>query len=512
MKFSDLRLAEPILRAVASEGYDVPTPIQTQAIPHVLDGRDLLGCAQTGTGKTAAFALPILTRLLEQDGQTAAEPELVGAASNQVSQPSQGYDSGRGRSQRGNHRGQRGNSRSNQNSGPRRPIRTLVLSPTRELAAQIHESFTTYGKFTDLRSTVVYGGVSQGAQTQALSRGVDILVATPGRLLDLINQGYIKLDTVNCLVLDEADRMLDMGFIHDIRKIVAMVPSKRQTLFFSATMPGEIRQLSKAILTNPINIEVARMSATADNVDQTVYHTSRQAKPQLLAHFLSSTSVTRAIVFTRTKHGADNVTKFLSRAGLRAEAIHGDKSQSQRMRALANFKASKTPILVATDIAARGLDVDNISHVVNFDLPFEPETYVHRIGRTARAGAAGEAVSFCTPEVRSLLRAIERLTRSPLRVVDDHPFPDDGQEVALPAKRQRHRKGPGGQHQNQSGSQPVSAQGGTATAQLTRVSRKAFQGDQPQGPKSGGANRGGNSAKPWQRNTTKSWSRKSSGR
>ena len=375
MRFEDLGLPPALLRAVVAEGYSVPTPIQAQAIPHVLEGRDLLGCAQTGTGKIAAFALPILDRL------------------------------GRG--------GPR--------SGRGRAIRALVLSPTRELAAQIGDSFQAYGRHTGLRTSVVFGGVNQNPQTRALRDGVDILVATPGRLLDLIGQGFIRLDAVEVFVLDEADRMLDMGFIHDIRKIVRHLPQERQTLLFSATMPDDIRQLANAILHQPLRVQVAAESAAADNIEQVVYFVEAKQKPVLLAHFLHSQPATRTLVFTRTKHGADRVVKQLSRSGIRAEAIHGNKSQGARQRALGNFKSAQSAILVATDVAARGLQVDDISHVINYDLPNVPETYVHRIGRTARAGAAGVAVSFCEAAERGQLRAIEKLIRQPIPVVDEHP-------------------------------------------------------------------------------------------
>jgi len=375
MRFEDLGLPPALLRAVVAEGYSVPTPIQAQAIPHVLEGRDLLGCAQTGTGKTAAFALPILERL----GRAAARP-------------------GRGRA-----------------------IRALVLSPTRELAAQIGDSFMAYGRHTPLRTLVVFGGVNQNPQTRALRDGVDILVATPGRLLDLQGQGFLRLDSVEVFVLDEADRMLDMGFIHDIRKIVRQLPGKRQTLLFSATMPDDIRQLASAILHEPLRVQVAAESAAADNIEQVVYFVETKQKPVLLAHFLRSQPATRTLVFTRTKHGADRVVKQLSRSGIRAEAIHGNKSQGARQRALGNFKSTQTAVLVATDVAARGLDVDDISHVINYDLPNVAETYVHRIGRTARAGASGVAVSFCESAERGQLRAIEKLIRRPIPVVDEHP-------------------------------------------------------------------------------------------
>ena len=371
MSFSQLGLSEPILRAVACEGYTTPTPIQSQAIPHVLAGRDLLACAQTGTGKTAAFALPILHRLSE-----AAQP------------PRQG----------------------------RRPVRVLILSPTRELASQIHESFRAYGRHTGLRSTVVFGGVGQQPQVRALAQGIDILIATPGRLLDLMNQGIVELRSVETFVLDEADRMLDMGFIPDVRRIISRLPSQRQTLLFSATMPDAIGQLAGTILRNPRRVRIAPVKATTELIDQSVVFVARQHKSRCLAEFLTTRSFSRALVFTRTKRGADRVARQLNQAGIRADAMHGNKSQSARQRTLANFKSNRTAVLVATDIAARGIDVEGISHVLNYDLPEEPETYVHRIGRTGRAGASGFAVSFCDGEERKHLKAIERLIRQTLPV------------------------------------------------------------------------------------------------
>jgi ATP-dependent RNA helicase RhlE len=390
MKFEELRLAEPILRAVVAEGYLLPTPIQTKAIPHVIEGRDLLGCAQTGTGKTAAFALPILHRLSQSNGN--------GDGSHGQQHETRHHGSADGKPRQ------------------RRPIRCLVLSPTRELALQIAESFRAYGRFTGLRHTVVYGGVNQNPQTLMLRDGVDILVATPGRLLDLMNQGFIDLRAVEVFVLDEADRMLDMGFIPDIRRVVAKLPAKRQTLFFSATMPPDIRRLADTILSKPVSVQVAAASAPADNVEQSVYFVEKPNKPSLLTHLLSTTAISRALIFTRTKHGADRVARHLHRAGVRAEAIHGEKSQNARQRALENFRSNKISVLVATDIAARGLDIDEISHVINYDLPNVPETYVHRIGRTARAGASGIAVSFCDHEERPHLKAIERLIRKTITV------------------------------------------------------------------------------------------------
>ncbi len=405
MEFETLRLAEPILRAVADEGYTAPTPIQRQAIPMVLAGHDLLGCAQTGTGKTGAFALPILHRLAA--------------------------------SRNGAH-GHRG-----------RAPRVLVLCPTRELASQITESFKAYGRHLPLRCAVVFGGVTQNRQVAALRAGIDVLVATPGRLLDLMNQGFVDLRAIEALVLDEADRMLDMGFILDIRTVVAKLPKERQTLLFSATMPDEIRRLADSILRKPVCVQVDPVASTVETVAQSVYFVPRAQKPALLARLLSSGELDRTLVFTRTKRRADRVVRDLRRAGIRAEAIHGNKSQNARTRALDGFKAGARAVLVATDIASRGLDVDDISHVINFDIPDVPETYVHRIGRTARAGAAGTAVSFCDHEERADLVAIERLIRTRLQVRDDQPdlARSDAPTPAEPRPRQRaaatpHRRGP----------------------------------------------------------------------
>ena len=375
MTFHDLRLAEPILRALAAENYTKPTPIQAQAIPPIMEGRDVLGCAQTGTGKTAAFALPMLHRFAQKAPT----------------------------------------------SGQKRPIRALILSPTRELAVQIDESFRAYGKNLGLRHTVIFGGVSQMHQVQSLRNGTDIVVATPGRLLDLMNQGHVDLRHVEVFVLDEADRMLDMGFIHDIRRIIPKLPPKRQNLLFSATMPPDIRQLADSILRNPASITVTPVASTVDKIDQSVYFVEKRNKPHLLAHLLSNEAFSRALVFTRTKHGADRVVKQLHKAGITSEAIHGNKSQNARQRALGNFKSGKTPVLIASDIAARGIDIDDISHVIQFDLSNEPETYVHRIGRTARAGASGKAVSFCDRDERSYLKSIERLIRKEIRVETNQP-------------------------------------------------------------------------------------------
>lgn len=371
MSFDSLELAPLLLRAVSSSGYTTPTPIQEQAIPAMLAGRDVLGCAQTGTGKTAAFALPILHHLTNKG---------------------------------------------NPARGSGRRIRALVLSPTRELASQIRDSFQTYGRETSLRYTVIFGGVGQHPQVKALRHGVDVVVATPGRLLDLMNQGHVDLRSVEIFVLDEADRMLDMGFLPDLRRVIAKLPAVRQTVFFSATMPAPIEQLADSILRDPVRIRVA-VKETTDLIEQSVCFVEKKQKPQLLTTMLRDEKVTRAVVFTRTKHGADRVTRHLNHAGVRAEAIHGNKSQSARQLSLAKFKSNRPPVLVATDLAARGIDVDGVSHVFNYELPNDPETYVHRIGRTGRAGATGIAVAFCDHEERSHLRSIERLLRKQL-VVD----------------------------------------------------------------------------------------------
>lgn len=377
MSFEKLNLIEPLSRALKAEGYTKPTPIQEQSIPILLERHDLLGCAQTGTGKTAAFAIPIL-QLLHQD-------ELF---------------------QKGPH-----------------GIKALILTPTRELAIQIDDSFKAYGKYLKLSHTVIFGGVSQHSQTQALRAGVDILVATPGRLLDLMSQRFVKLDHLKILVLDEADRMLDMGFIHDVKRIVAKVPAKRQTIFFSATMPNEIANLANSILTNPKRVEVTPVSSTANTIQQSVYFVDKGNKRKLLHLLLEDKAIKSVLVFTRTKHGADRVVKDLAKTGVRAEAIHGNKSQNARQRALTNFKSGQTRVLVATDIAARGIDVDNLSHVINFELPNVPETYVHRIGRTGRAGASGISISFCDQEEKEYLQDIQKLIGKNIPAVTDHPYP-----------------------------------------------------------------------------------------
>lgn len=395
MNFNELGLAEPIVRAVADKGYTTATPIQAQSIPIALDGQDVLGCAQTGTGKTCAFALPILHRL-SQNAPVDQDP---------------GW---------GKRETKHKKAKNNRNGGHGRPPRALILCPTRELAMQIYESFVGYGRNLHLRHSVVYGGVSQSKQVRELRAGVDVLIATPGRLLDLVNQGHINLSQVETLVLDEADRMLDMGFINDIRKVIDMMPNERQTLFFSATLSREIKTLSDAILYNPVLIETAPESSTAELIAQRIYTVEREFKAELLDRLLSEEEVGRALVFTRTKHGADKLVKVLNHSGVNAEAIHGNKTQNARTRTMRRFKSGATQVLVATDIASRGIDVDNITHVVNFDMPIDPETYVHRIGRTARAGASGIAISLCDYGELGIYRAIERRTKINIEVGTNH--------------------------------------------------------------------------------------------
>ncbi len=377
MLFTDLNIIKPILDALTEEGYTKPTPIQQGAIPHILAGKDLLGCAQTGTGKTAAFAIPML--------QLLAVPRTMA-------------------------------------SSGQRPIRALILTPTRELAIQIQESFNAYGRHLRLKNLVIFGGVNQNPQTDALKRGVDILVATPGRLLDLISQGFVRLNEIEIFVLDEADRMLDMGFVHDVKRVITKIPARRQTLFFSATMPQEIQSLANSILSNPEKVAVTPESTTADTIEQTLFYVEKENKRALLAHILADQSIETALVFTRTKHGADKVVKDLVRIGIKAEAIHGNKSQNARQRALSNFKNRETRILVATDIAARGIDVDEMTHVINYELPNVPETYVHRIGRTGRAGASGIAFSFCDNDETAELRDIHKMLGRNIPLDDNHPY------------------------------------------------------------------------------------------
>ena len=373
--FDTLNLINPLCRAIREEEYTHPTPIQSEAIPHLLEGRDLLGCAQTGTGKTAAFALPILQRLAKQ--QTKPRPKEV---------------------------------------------RALILTPTRELALQISESFQVYGRYLKFHQTVVFGGVSPQNQIRALSRGVDILVATPGRLLDLFNQGRLRMDRIDVFVLDEADQMLDMGFLPDVKKIFNEIPANRQTVLFSATLPSEIVRLTHKFLNDPIKVSVSPPASTVDKVDQRIMFVDRENKSALLGSILEDESVYRALVFTRTKHGANRIAKFLTKNRIRTEAIHGNKSQSARMQALNKFRSGNARVLVATDVASRGLDVDGITHVINYELPKEAESYVHRIGRTARAGATGVALSFCDAEERGYLRLIEKTIKQNITVDADHPF------------------------------------------------------------------------------------------
>jgi ATP-dependent RNA helicase RhlE len=389
LNFDQLGLIEPILRALQEEGYSKPTPIQAEAIPALLQGKDLLGCAQTGTGKTAAFAIPILQHM-----------------ENLRKQNPTGF--------RNRHR---------------KEILGLILTPTRELAIQIEESFRAYGRHLQLNHLVIFGGVSQHAQTEGLKKGIDVLVATPGRLLDLINQGFISLSHIEFFVLDEADRMLDMGFVHDVKRVIARLPQQRQSLFFSATMPPEIVSLANSILNKPVKVEVTPVSSTADTVDQVVYIVDKVDKKSLLNHILKDKAIQRALVFTRTKHGADSVVRNLEKIGVKAAAIHGNKSQNARQKALGDFKASTIRVLVATDIAARGIDVDDLSHVINFELPNVPETYVHRIGRTGRAGASGRAISFCDEEEKEFLRDIQKLIGKKVPIQSEHPYPLENQEV-----------------------------------------------------------------------------------
>ncbi|MBD2846657.1 DEAD/DEAH box helicase [Paenibacillus sp. IB182496] len=405
MTFEELALKPAILKALREEQYVTPTPIQEQSIPAVLAGKDLLGCAQTGTGKTAAFSLPIVQLLGERQGR----------------------------------------------KGGKRPIRALILTPTRELAIQIYDNIEAYARHTPLRSTVIVGGVPQRPQERALAIGADILIATPGRLLDLINQQYADLRQVEMLVLDEADRMLDMGFIHDVKRIIAKVPVKRQTLFFSATMPSEIAKLAQTLLVDPVKVEITPVSSTAERIEQSVYLVDKPNKQKLLGDLLKQdATIVSALVFTRTKHGADRVARLLGRVGVTAQAIHGNKSQNARQAALANFKSGKTRVLVATDIAARGIDIDELSHVINFNLPNVPETYVHRIGRTGRAGLSGIAISFCEAEELPYLKDIEKLIGKKVPRVEDHPYPmqylGEAQEAKIASKQPegRSRGGAGG--------------------------------------------------------------------
>lgn len=471
MTFESLGLSQPILRAVASEGYTTPTPIQLQAIPHVLAGKDLLGCAQTGTGKTAAFALPILHRLT-QGGATSGAPAPAAPSSSAGPQASAAKKQGA------------------------RRVRVLVLSPTRELACQIGDSFKTYGRNTSLRHVVVYGGVGQNPQVQALRHGVDILVATPGRLLDLMQQGHVHLNSVEIFVLDEADRMMDMGFLPDVKRIIAKIPTVRQTLFFSATMPEAVEKLSHAILRHPQHVKIAPVKATAELVEQSVFFVPKDQKTKLLASLIDSRQVTRAIVFTRTKHGADRVTLQLTRTGVKAAAIHGNKSQSARQKTLDSFKANRLQILVATDLAARGLDVDGVSHVFNYDLPEEPETYMHRIGRTGRAGAKGLAIAFCDREERKYLRDIERLLNGKVPVEPQLPEGIRSSEAPVPEGAEQERSGK--RPFRQSGGQGGKPHGKKSAAGKTHAKKRPFAGGGGGGTSGGGSSGGskGGSGRP----------------
>lgn len=391
MTFQDLGITPTILKAIKEEGYTHPTPIQEQSIPILLAGKDLLGCAQTGTGKTAAFSIPIIQHIYND---------------------------------------------SYRNIG-RRKIRALIVTPTRELAIQIGENCSKYAKYTNVKNTVIFGGVKQGAQTNALKSGVDILIATPGRLLDLMNQGFISLKDIKYCVLDEADHMLDMGFIHDIKRVIAALPAKRQSLFFSATMPQAIVNLSKSILGTPEKVSIKPEQATAEKVEQALYYVSKKSKPKLLVHLLKENEIDSVLVFSRTKHGANRIVKQLAKVEIKAEAIHGNKSQGARQRALENFKNRDTKVLVATDIAARGIDVDELKLVINFDLPNVPETYVHRIGRTGRAKNSGTAISFCDIEERAYLKDIQKLIEQKIPCVQEHPFANEVEELPEPKKTNR---------------------------------------------------------------------------
>jgi len=377
MTFEDLNIIDPVLKALRKEEYSIPTPVQAKAIPLILNRKDVLGSAQTGTGKTAAFAIPIIQHLCHDESRNADRPRT----------------------------------------------KALIITPTRELAIQIGESFSTYGRYTNIRNTVIFGGVKQHPQEVALRKGVDVLVATPGRLLDLINQGIITLKHIEYFVLDEADRMLDMGFIHDIKKIIALLPQKRQSLFFSATMPTNIVNLSQSILHNPVKVEVAPQSSTADTIQQKVYYTNKADKKDLLVHILKDESINQVLLFSRTKHGADKIARNLQKKKINAAAIHGDKAQTQRQKALEGFKAGRTRVLVATDIAARGIDIEKLSYVINYDIPNESETYVHRIGRSGRAGLLGNAISLCETKENAFIKDNEKLIKKQIPIVKDNPFP-----------------------------------------------------------------------------------------
>lgn len=390
MQFKELDIIHPVLKALNEQNYSEPTPIQEKAIPLILNRTDVLGCAQTGTGKTAAFAIPIIQHLYHNP----------------------------------------------QHKQRNRKIKALVITPTRELAIQIGDSFTTYSKFTRITNTVIFGGVKQGAQVNALRNGVDVLVATPGRLLDLMDQGYIRLNDIEYFVLDEADRMLDMGFIHDIKKIISKLPKQRQSLFFSATMPPKIVELSKKILNKPTKVEVTPASSTAETIQQYLYYTNRVNKKDLLKHILKSEDITQTLLFSKTKHGADKIVRILKKQNVTAAAIHGDKAQNQRQKALTQFKDGKIRVLVATDIAARGIDIDKLKYVINYDIPNIAETYVHRIGRAGRAGEDGISISICEPEENTFIKNIERLIKLKINVVKDNPFPQTDKPMTEDEKKE----------------------------------------------------------------------------
>ncbi|MEQ8850863.1 MAG: DEAD/DEAH box helicase [Phycisphaerales bacterium] len=448
MLFESLNLSPRLLQTLTEEGYETPTPIQAQAIPPVLEGRDLLGCAQTGTGKTAAFSLPLIERLM-------------------ASRP-----------------------RGGRRRDPR-PTRALILAPTRELAVQIEDSLRTYGRGTGLRGTVIYGGVKQFRQVKALNAGVDVIVATPGRLIDLMEQGYVDLSAVETFILDEADRMLDMGFIDPIRRIARRTPEDRQTLLFSATMPPSISKLADSMLRDPVRVSVKPVASAVPLIDQTLYHVPCDHKHTLLTHLLEDAGIVRSVVFTKTKHGADKLMKKLVRSGVSAGAIHGNKSQSQRQRALDAFRSGRSRVLVATDVAARGLDVDGITHVINFNLPMEPEAYVHRIGRTGRAGATGQAISFCSRDERGLLRGIERLTGNRIettQVPEELEIPSEAPARRSPdsnGRGKQARRGPGAPK----GAHPGAPEGHSESGPKRRRKRKGA----PAGP--GGQRRRSKSGK-----------------
>jgi len=390
MRFNNLNLAEPIMKALEDKGYTEPTPIQAQAIPQVLDRKDVLGCAQTGTGKTAAFAIPIIQLIHKIESGNQEKPKL----------------------------------------------RALIVTPTRELAIQIDDNIKAYSKYTKVKNAVIFGGVKQGKQVESLKRGVHVLVATPGRLLDLMGQGIITLDDIKVFVLDEADRMLDMGFINDIKKLLEVLPKKRQSLFFSATMPNNIVTLANKILDNPVKVEVAPVSSTAETIQQYLYYTNRSTKRDLLLHILEKGDIDQVLVFSRTKHGSDRIARFLHKNKIKANAIHGDKAQNQRQRALKDFKSGKIRVLVATDIAARGIDIEKLKHVINFDIPNVSETYVHRIGRSGRAGEEGVAIAICEPEENAYVKGIEKLTGKKITVIEDNPFPQTDKPMTEAEKKE----------------------------------------------------------------------------